>query len=87
MISSALFGFNRESAGEGCVYQAYEDDQCHPSVLHGNGKLGGGDSGVEGFTGRSFGPSVYHASLCVGYTVLFAYRGRVVVETSDRGWF
>ena len=34
-------------AGEGCVYQAYEDDQRHPSVLHGNGMFGGGDSGVD----------------------------------------
>ena len=61
-ISSALFGFNRESAGEGCVYQAYEDDQRHPSILHGNGLFGGGDSGVAGYTGRGFGASVYHAS-------------------------
>ena len=52
----------REPAGEGCVYQAYENDQRHPSVLYGNGMLGGGDSCAAGYTGRSFGPSVYHAS-------------------------
>lgn len=39
-----------------------ENDQRHPSVLHGNGMFGGGDSGVAGYTGRGFGASVYHAS-------------------------
>lgn len=36
---STLLGFNREPAGEGCVYQAYENDQRHPSVLYEMGCL------------------------------------------------
>ena len=61
-VSIAAAVFAAAAAVSADVYQAYEDDQRHPSVLHGNGMFGGGDSGVAGYTGRCFGSPVYHAS-------------------------
>ncbi len=60
-ISSTLFGFDREPAGDGRVYQADKDDQCDSEVLYGYGMFGSGNSRITGYSGgASARPFITH---------------------------